>query len=275
METPSGFEGMISAMENNQLELPTMPDWAIKLQAMLDDIDVSASKIVDAISGDPVFTVQLIKTANSALYAGKPKVNTVLAAVSRVGYRTLRGMIMKLTISRLSLANQTAVRKQLDDFIASSRRVAAISYVLAGGVKGLYADQGLLAGLVHDIGILPICIYADKNIPDVDERSCIEMAHKYRGLFGQMLLASWSFPESLIAIPMAYRDLQREIKDEKASYIDIVTVAHLLATPSTIPVDWSQIAAISRLGLSEQNCAEFFAHHDDEVQTALVTFFGS
>jgi len=34
------------AIENNELVLPTMPDSAIRIQRMLDDINVSANQIV-------------------------------------------------------------------------------------------------------------------------------------------------------------------------------------------------------------------------------------
>lgn len=43
------------AIENNQMVLPSMPAWAIKVQRMLDDINTSASQIVTAVSSDPGF----------------------------------------------------------------------------------------------------------------------------------------------------------------------------------------------------------------------------
>ena len=59
-----------------------MPAWAAKIQRMLDNINISASQIVTAVSGDPAFVAQLIRTANSALYTGRPKVDNINAAVA-------------------------------------------------------------------------------------------------------------------------------------------------------------------------------------------------
>ncbi|MDD2706095.1 MAG: HDOD domain-containing protein, partial [Acidocella sp.] len=81
------------AIENNELVLPTLPDIAVKIQELLDDMNASAQQIVDAVSGDPVIVAQLIKTANSAAHADKPKVDNSRAAISRLGYKSLRNLV--------------------------------------------------------------------------------------------------------------------------------------------------------------------------------------
>lgn len=53
-------------IDNGTLKIPPMPDWAIKIQRMLDDMNVSTDKIVAMVAKDPTFVAKLFKTANSA-----------------------------------------------------------------------------------------------------------------------------------------------------------------------------------------------------------------
>jgi HD-like signal output (HDOD) protein len=94
---------------------------------MLDDFNVSAGQIVTAVSADPAFAAQLMKTANSAAYAGKPKVNTVAAAVTRLGYKMLRNLIVSITIKRLASFEKPFLKQHLQrtgNIVAKSRQLA-------------------------------------------------------------------------------------------------------------------------------------------------------
>src|SRR5574340_1724783 len=54
------------SLEAQRLDLPTLPDMAIKIQELIDDPDVSADKIVNLLSTDPAISAYIIKAANSA-----------------------------------------------------------------------------------------------------------------------------------------------------------------------------------------------------------------
>lgn len=264
----SNLGKLFSAIENDEMTLPAMPELAIKIQRMLDDFNVSAMQIVTAVSSDPVLAAQIIKSANSAIYSGKPKVDKVMPAVSRIGYKSLRNIVITVTMNKLSVANHPVTKRYIADFWAHSREVAAISYVLAKNLKHLNPDQAMLAGLVHDIGTLPLCLFAEKNINDLDEETLNSLARRFRAKVGERLLVKWEFPEELTKVIVAHEDLQRDSGELLASYSDVVTVANML-NPSTVNlIDWYKITAVRKLWLDKETLQTFFERFNSELKAA-------
>ena len=264
----SHLETLFSAIENDEINLPAMPDLAIKIQRMLDDFNVSAMQIVAAVSSDPVLAAQIIKSANSATYSGKPKVDKVMPAVSRIGYKALRNLVITVTMNKLSAVTHPVAKKHIADFWVHSREVAAISYVLAKNQKHLNPDEALLAGLVHDIGTLPLCLFAEKNLANFDGQMLESLAIRFGAKVGEKLLLKWEFPEALARIPVAHEDLQHDSGDLLATYADIVTVANMLNPSSVKMIDWYKITAVRKLWLDKETLQTFFEKFDKELFAA-------
>jgi HD-like signal output (HDOD) protein len=256
------------AIERNELVLPTMPAWAAKVQRMLDDINVSASQIVTAVSGDPAFVAQLIKIANSAVYAGKPKVDNVNAAVTRLGYKMLRNLIISVSMAKLSIIEKPALKKHLDEFWEHSREVAATSYVLAKSQKHLNPDQAMLAGLIHDIGRLPLLLYIEQKNLNAEGGAMDTIIRRCGAIVGEQLLKAWVFPDELVEIPMAHEDIHRETVDSRASYADVVTIANMLTRATARVVDWDKVTAVKRMGIDGNLYLEFFDRFDKDIAAA-------
>lgn len=264
----SHLDKLFSAIENDEMPLPAMPELAIKIQRMLDDFNVSAMQIVTAVSSDPVLAAQIIKSANSAIYSGKPKVDKVMPAVSRIGYKSLRNIVITVTMNKLSAANHPVTKRYIADFWIHSREVAAISYVLTKSLKHLNPDQAMLAGLVHDIGTLPLCLFAEKNINNLDEEMLNSLARRFRAKVGERLLEKWEFPEELTKVIVAHEDLQHDSGELLATYTDVVTVANML-NPSTVKlIDWYKITAVRKLWLDKATLQTFFERFKNELAAA-------
>lgn len=261
------------AIENNELILPTLPDVAIKIQQMMDNMDVPATKIVTLVSGDPVIAAQLIKTANSAAHAEKAKVDNTQAAISRLGYRALRNLVLSITMSRLANADHPAIKKLLTGYWEHSREVAAISYLLAKNQAHLNPDEAMLAGLVHDIGTLPLCMYVDKTRTNFDGEALDALILQFRSQIGAMLLRAWGFPAELVEVISEHENLQRNPNNPQASYTDIVTVANLLNRLTGKITPWQNITALQRLHISPDICHDFHERFEDEIRSAHETLF--
>ncbi|MBI5006300.1 MAG: HDOD domain-containing protein [Nitrosomonadales bacterium] len=256
------------AIERNELVLPTMPAWAAKVQRMLDDFNVSAGQIVSAVSSDPAFAAQLIKTANSAAYAGKPKVDNVNAAVTRLGYKMLRNLIVSVSMAKLAIIEKPALKRHLAEFWDHSREVAATSHVLARSQKHLNADQAMLAGLIHDIGRLPLFLHIDHKNLKVDDAAMDAVIRRCSAMVGEQLLEIWEFPEELVEIPMAHEDIHRETGSPRASYADVVTIANMLTRATAKVVDWDKVTAVQRMGIPSQLYRDFFDRFDKDLTAA-------
>lgn len=260
------------AIERNELKLPAMPAWAAKVQRLLDDFNVSAGQIVSAVSSDPAFVAQLLGMANSATYTGKPKVDNVNAAVSRIGYKMLRNLIIAASMSQLASFKKQNLLRYLDEFWAHSRDVAATSYVLAKSQKHLNPDQAMLAGLIHDIGRLPLLLYIENKNLVVDDDVMSILIRKCSAHLGERLLLAWHFPPELVEIPTTHEDIHRETENSRASYADIVTVANMLTRATAKVVEWEKLTAVKRIGLEASLYREFFDRFDKDIAVAREIF---
>lgn len=261
-------DDLAMAIERHELELPAMPAWAAKVQRMLDDFNVTAAQIVNAVSGDPAFVALLIRSANSAVYTGKPRVDNVSAAVTRLGYKMLRNLIVASAMARLSVFEKPALRKYLDEYWSHSREVAAICHVLARSQKHLNPDQAMLAGLVHDIGRLPLFLYVEKKHIQPDATVMDILIRKCSARVGEQLLQTWEFPPELVEIPVAHEDIHRDTGNLRSSYADIVTVANMLTRATAKVVDWDKVTAVKRIGLASNLYREFFDRFDKDLVAA-------
>ena len=256
------------AMVRNKLEQPALPAWAAKVLNMLDNIRVSAGKIPSAVTPDPVFVAQLLKAANSALYARKPKLDNINAAVARIGYEKLRNLIISVSMEELSIIKNPDLRKHLAEFQDHSREVAAICYVLTKSQKHLAQDRAMLAGLIHDIGRLPLLLYIENRNLSADDETIATILRKYSGLAGERLLKTWGFPPELVEIPTAHENLQRETTSIRASYADVVTVANMLTRSHAKVVNWDNVTAVKRMGLATEFYRGFFHRFENDLTAA-------
>ena len=133
-----------------------------------------------------------------------------------------------------------------------STEIAGICHVLCKHYTRLLPDQATLAGLVSQIGILPILTYAEDHsellADSISLNHVIEAIHP---IIGDKILRTWDFPEPIACVPSQFLNFKRN--SAKADYVDIVQVAMLQSYlgsehPYT-KLDWSTIPAFAKLGL--------------------------
>lgn len=261
-------EEISEAIERNNLVLPEMPAWSARILTMLDNIKLTAGKIAPAVSTDPAFVAQLLKTANSVFYTRKPKLDNLNVAVARIGHEMLRNLIISISMDKLSVIEKPGLKKHLAEFRDHSREVAAICYVLAKSQRHLSRNQAMLAGLIHDIGQLPLLLYMeDKNL-QIDDGTIAAVFRQYSALVGERLLKLWKFPPELVEIPMAHKDNHRVTANTWASYTDIATVANMLSRSVTKTVNWDNNTAVKRMGLATEFYQGFFDRFKNDLAAA-------
>lgn len=261
------LEQILHAIEHDDMVLPTLPEVAVKLQQLLDDHNVSADQIVTTLAVDPFVSAQIIKSANSAIFAGKPPVENVRDAVSRLGYRQLRTLVITITMNKMFYSNNPVINFRMKQVWEHSREVAAISYVLALRNAHLSPDQAMLAGLVHDIGVLPLCLHIEKHHVPIADDTLSMLIRKTHFQVGSKLLEKWNFPQDIVAVVAEHENIHRESATMPlADYVDIVTFANLQDRVRAKVTAWNNIAAVSRLGLSEAECQNFLEDYAERIE---------
>jgi HD-like signal output (HDOD) protein len=115
----------------------------------------------------------------------------------------------------------------MQDLWSHSAHVAAISAVLAHKTPGFDPDRAMLAGLIHDIGIVPILAYADRQ-PEIlaNPADLAETVRELRTLIGVQIVRKWDFPSDFEDVVIHAEDWYRD-SGQQATYSDIVMVSQL------------------------------------------------
>ena len=204
------------------------------------------------------------------------KIDSIDAAVTRMGGNMVKNVVNGLIVKQMFQPTTEVSDNKFRLFWSHSTQVAAISHALAPMVK-LKPDQALLAGLIHDIGALPIIKRAE-DMPELLENEALLdniIAHTHTKI-GKAMLQKWEFPAELVAVAAEHEDLQRN-HSGPADYVDVIMVANLQSYMGTdhalANVDWSTVAAFEKLGLETDVSVVDMADTGDnirDVQNALM-----
>jgi HD-like signal output (HDOD) protein len=240
---------------NNKLTLPTLPEVALQVRDAVEDENATAQQIGAMVAKDPALSARLLQVANSPLYRGRVEVDSLAMAVNRLGLKLVRSLVISLAMKQMFQATSDhldkAFRKVWDDCV----QVAAISRVLAKGLDGLEPEQAMLAGLVHQIGALPVLARIDELIgseapPQLIDALVAELGPE----LGNTILATWHFPDALAGVPQDCLDITRQ--RDTVDYADVVLVARLQYAMGTgqLPadLDFANISAFSRVELEPE-----------------------
>lgn len=246
---------LLEELENNSLNLPSLPDVAIRIGKALNDDVTNAKHIAKIIQTDVAMTAKIIRVTNSALYGGHTPIDNCTAAVVRLGAQTTHRLVLSFALRELFSSRSPIVQMRMQALWGHSRQVAAICYVLAKLTKQLNPEEAMLAGLLHDIGEVVILSYAEK-FPGVanDEFQLEHVTSDLRGVVGGMVLRSWGFIDNLVQVAEEAENWQRDASD-KADYADLVNIAQLhsfigTSQMSMVPII-DHIPAFNKLNLGE------------------------
>src|SRR5690554_80920 len=154
------YTTIINDLEKGKLVLPTLPEVALKVREVANNPEVSANQLAEVISTDAALSARLVKVANSPLYRGRIEIESVQTAVSRLGIPLVRNLITSLVMEQMFLPPNKRLEKRMRDLWQHSIEVAAASQVIASKHPHIPNDEALLAGLIHEIGALPILMKA-------------------------------------------------------------------------------------------------------------------
>lgn len=250
------FAELKKAVETDKLVLPTLPEVALKIRAAVEDENASAQKIADTLTQDASLSARLIQVANSPLYRSRNPIDNLQNAVTRMGIRLVRDLVVSLAMKQIYQATSDV----LDDYFRkswnNSVEVAAICRMLATTVPGLNPEQALLAGLVHNIGSLPILVMAEDDDDLFQDPDALEeIIWELQGKVGALILTNWHFPEAMIEVVRECHNFSYARAGGAPAFVDLVQVALLqgnLVPAQHAPADISKVPAFSMMGINPE-----------------------
>lgn len=244
---------LIDELENDRLVLPSLPEVALKVRDTASNPNVTSKQLAEIIGNDAALTARLIQIANSPLLRGAQRIDSLNLAITRMGSGMVKNCVNSIIVKQIFHPKTTITEKRFKTFWEHSTEVAAISVALAS-VTRLKGDEAMLAGLVHDIGTLPIIKRAE-TIPELlaDEQLFDEITAELHTRIGHQLLLRWEFPSAIAEAAGAHENLRRHETDS-ADITDIVIVANLQSyfgkTHPHADAPWETVPAFAKLGIA-------------------------
>ncbi|MDH5436489.1 MAG: HDOD domain-containing protein [Gammaproteobacteria bacterium] len=269
METAQFLDGLVDDIQHNRIVLPTLPEVANKVKEVVEDQDTNAEIITRIISTDAALAGRMLQVANSPLMRGRSEISDLKMAVTRLGNKLVRNLVTSLVMEQLYHSKSATLKKYMRKLWLHSTQVAAISYVFADRYTRLEPDQAMLAGLVHDIGALPIIKRFEQNLPLLKQEGFLEKTiFDNHVTIGKAIMEFWHFPEELITVVVEHESLERHHSDD-IDYADVVMIANLHSYMGTdhpyTKLNWTTIPAFKKLGLTPEESIEALEQARDDV----------
>ncbi len=203
----------------------TLPDVAIRLNEMIEEPDVTTKELEQVVHLDTGLTTTVLKLANSAWYGLPTKVDTVARAITLIGHRELRDLVLSASVITTFQGISEEFVDMLD-FWDNSVTCGVISRNLAQRCRSREAERLFLGGLLHKVGRLafyaarPVQYRQVLMVRDFGEAAVLREEKNVFGFsyaeMGAALLKAWRLPEIYQILvefhtdPMLAPDYQRE-----------------------------------------------------------------
>ena len=134
--------------------LGTLPTVYAKVNELVNDPNCPAAKLGQCIANDQAITSMILRLVNSALYGYPTYIDTVTKAVTIVGFKQTRDLVLASSV--IDMFGKGSKPRSIDyrGFWKHSVAVAICSKLIAANMKKCDQEAMFTAGLLHDIGRL-------------------------------------------------------------------------------------------------------------------------
>jgi HD-like signal output (HDOD) protein len=206
------LEQLAAQITSGEVNLPSFPDVAARVQRVLEDARSGPAQVAKVISADAAFAARILRLSNSAFLnpAGKP-VNDLHHAVTRIGHQLVRCTAVSFATQQMKFGSgDPAIRPQLQELWRAGTLVAAIAYVLARETRAATPDEALVAGLMHNIGMLYITARAPRRPGAGADPAWDAAVRIWHPRIAGLILRHWKFAPGIVGAVVAQYDWDRE-----------------------------------------------------------------
>jgi HD-like signal output (HDOD) protein len=235
--------------------IPTLPAYVFELSSLLSAVPVDLRRVCRVIRTDPSLAAQVIRLCNSALLGLRGRVSNIEHAVILLGTERLRTLV--LTCSLVQWVGNFLSPTELQSFWQHSLLTATLSERSAFCLRYSEAEQAYLAGLLHDLGVLPLLVLAlrpkgPKLAPGaILWGESVELEQQQFGVdhcvVGKCIGISWNFAPEIIEVLEHHHRPQEARQD--VVLVEIVRAADLICQMHGVRVGGEP----SRIALGDLN----------------------
>ncbi len=231
-----------AALADDTLELPPPPRVAAEVQRLTrteaqDDarLAVNATELANLIQRDLALAGQVMRVANSALYARRTPVVTLPQAIAWLGMREIRTITFSAAVQSQVFAS-TWFHKEMTDLWRESVITALFTQEVAR-LKHRNVESAYLCGLLHRAGLAVVlarighAVLKQRMTPDPVQ--VLVFAQKHEARVGALLAACWNLPPAVSAAIAHWRD-PRESNEYRTEVMEVALARQIsdeLRTP--------------------------------------------
>jgi HD-like signal output (HDOD) protein len=204
-----------AAMSDESLELPPPPQVVAEVMRLTrgeagatDTSDPSTAELAQLIQRDMAIAGQVMRVANSALYARRTPVVTLPQAIAWLGIREIRNIAFAVALKGQVFAS-AYFRNELADLWRESVITALFAQEIAR-LKRRNVESAYLCGLLHRAGMAVIlnrvgaAVVKQRLTPDSSH--VMKLAERHEARVGTLLSIAWQLPPSVSAAISHWRD---------------------------------------------------------------------
>lgn len=263
-------------IEADCLELPARPEVAVQIQQLTSDPEVGIDELTKLIQSDATIAGAVLHTTNSPVFRAAKEISSVRDAVIRIGFDNTRKLATNLALRQIFKAQRKASRDAMIAVWTESAHCAVFSHLLSRELGLLNPDRALLAGLISNIGAVPIIRFIDQRPDYVESVQISEMVAKLRGIVGVLVINYWGLGADMISV--AENSANWSYRATAPDYASIALVARWAAArqkglahpaPSEVPA-----FEVLKLCLPDEGQGIVELEHCDKAQKQLRRIFG-
>ncbi|OGQ98960.1 MAG: hypothetical protein A2284_07120 [Deltaproteobacteria bacterium RIFOXYA12_FULL_61_11] len=190
---------VIEAIRTGRYAVPLFPQAAQKVLKMLEDRNLTVTKIAEDLKFEIEIASKLISISNSAIYGGITKTKSLETAIVRIGLLEVRKHLYLFTTRDIYQPKATPFDNLMAKLRDHAVATANAAYLVARKLD-LKADRILLLALFHDIGKLCLINIFNEIMGEGDlvageqlERSLYPLFAQLHQKLGERLLKNWGF----------------------------------------------------------------------------------
>ncbi|MGB2984322.1 MAG: HDOD domain-containing protein [Phycisphaerae bacterium] len=194
---------LISHFDGHDLTLPPLLQVAERVLPRLGDPDCALATVANELAKDQVIAAAVLRMANSPLYRGLNKIAALQPAVSRLGTRAIRMLLMHESLRAAMFVCKGYGRELARMIWCRSLASACIMRGLSDFTK-IDRENAFLIGLLHDIGDVVVLriVHGEHVRPryEIDGDSFEYLCYECHQEFGELVAEAWGLPTELKVI---------------------------------------------------------------------------
>ena len=270
-------------------KMATLPMIYTSVNELVDSPTSSASDLGRVISADQGFTAGLLKLVNSAFYGFPSRIDTVSRAVTIIGFKQLRELVLATSVMSMFKNMGKGISMNMEEFWKHSIGCGLASRILAIYSGRNNPESYFVAGLLHDIGrmvLLDKCMEAYTEVLSAVNQKDLLLFEAEKDILGFThadvageLVALWNLPNTLRSAVGYHHDPNRA--KDAALYADIVHISDILTHVCEIGLSGEQFVpplvadAWERVGLQKSILEAVFEKIEAQFEETYLFIMGT